>query len=158
MKRWNKLGIIATVILIGWSGYLWATTFKYLYPGDSTYLSTNGYGGGQADLAADGAYDYGADIDLETDGFYGMWITLEHDSAGTTDDIVLGYFSSYDGSSFDDVALWETTFDASSGADLQQSLAVFPAPPHGRLGVKTTGTTDTFDYQITLHKVRGDGT
>lgn len=160
MRRKKKnIFIIVSLALIIFTGILYATTFKYLYAGDSTYLETDGYGGGAADLAADNAYDLGADIDLETDGYYGMWITLEHDSSGTTDDIVLGYFGSYDGTNYDDTALFETQCDASSGADLQQSWGVFPAPPHGKIGVKTIGsTTDTFDYRITLHKVRGDGT
>ena len=151
--------LLAVLVLVIWTGYLWATTFKYLYPGDSTYLETDGYGGAAPDLAADNAYDFGADIDLETDGYYGVQVTLEHDSSGTTDDIVIGYFGSYDGTNYDDVPLFEIRCDASSGADLQQSFMVFPAPPHGKIGVKTIGsTTDTFDYQITLHKVRGDGT
>lgn len=158
MKRKHIVLLMILVLLI-WAGYLYATTYKYLYTADAAYLETDGYGGGAADLAADNAYDFGADIDLETNGYYGMWITLEHDSSGTTDDIVIGYFGSYDGTNFDDVALFEIRCDASSGADLQQAWGVFPAPPHGKIGVKTIGsTTDTFDYQITLHKVRGDGT
>ena len=150
---------IALLLVLVMAGIIYATTFKYLYLADSTYLETNLYGGAAPDLAADNAYDFGADIDLETDGYYGLWITLEHDSVGTTDDIVIGYFGSYDGTNYDDVALFEIRCDASSGADLQQAWGVFPAPPHGKIGVKTIGsTTDTFDFRITLHKVRGDGT
>lgn len=157
MKR--KHILLVLLVLLIWAGYALATTYKYLYAGDSTYLATDGYSGGQGDLAADNAYDFGADIDLETDGFYGMMITLEHDSSGTTDDIVIVYAASYDGTNYDDVYLFEILCDASSGADLQQSWMVFPAPPHGKIGVKTINTTtDTFDYRITLHKVRGDGT
>jgi hypothetical protein len=159
MKLKRKYSFIcAILILLVWSVILWATTFKYLYTAEVVLAETNGYGGAVADLAADSAYDYTADIDLETNGYYGVWITLEHNSSGTTDDIVISYFSSYDGTNFDDVALWSVTCDASSGADLQQTFSFFPAPPHGRIGVKTTGTTDTFDYQITYHPVRGDGT
>lgn len=149
--------VLLLILLIG--GIIYATTFKYIYTADAAYLETNGYGGGQVDLAADHLYDFGADIDLETNGYYGMWITLEHDSSGTTDDIVIGYFGSYDGTNYDDVALFEIRCYAGAGADVQQSWGVFPAPPHGKIGVKTaTSDTDTFDYQITLHKVRGDGT
>lgn len=159
MKR-KHIVLLAVLVLLIWTGYLLATTFKYSYLADATYMGTDGYDDqGQDDLAADNAYDFGADIDLETNGYYGVWITLQHDSSGTTDDIVIGYFGSYDASNYDDVALFEIRCDASTGADLQQSWGVFPAPPHGKIGVKTIGsTTDTFDYQITLHKVRGDGT
>lgn len=155
----KKLILILIIILLI-PVIIYATTYKYLFTADYTYMGTDGYDDqGQDDLAADNAYDFGADIDLETNGYYGVWITLQHDSSGTTDDIVIGYFSSYDGSNYDDMALFEIRCDASTGADLQQSWGVFPAPPHGKLGVKTIGsTTDTFDYQITLHKVRGDGT
>ena len=154
-----KRKILLTLLLIALvTGVLYATTFKYVYTGETIYLQTNAYGGATADLAADGAYDYGADINLETNGYYGIWIFLEHDSAGTTDDIVIGAFGSFDGSTYDDVALFEIRCIATSGADLQQSFAVFPAPPHMRLGVKTTGTTDAFDYEINYHLVAGDGT
>ena len=153
----HKLFIALLLVLIS-AGIIYATTFKYAYLADAPYLETNLYGGAAPDLAADEAYDLGADIDLETAGYYGMWITLEHDSVGTTDDIIIGYFGSYDGTNYDDVALFEITCDASSGANLQQSWGVFPAPPHGKIGVKTSDTNDTFDYQITLHKVYGDGT
>ena len=160
MKRKKKTILLCIILaLVVWTGLLYATTFKYLYAGDATYYETDAYGGGVGNLANDGAYDVnGADIDLETDGYYGVWITLEHDSAGTTDDIVLGYFASYDdGTNLDDVAMWEVTC-VSDGSDDQQTFGMFPAPPHGKLGVKTNGTTDEFDYQITIHKVRGDGT
>jgi len=158
MKRRNIFLLIVVFLLIC-TGILYATTYKYLYLADATYVGTDGYDDtGADDLVADEAWDFGADIDLETDGYYGVWITLQHDSAGTTDDIIIGYFGSYDATNYDDVALFEIQCDASTGADLQQSWGVFPAPPHGKIGVKTSGTTDTFDYQITLHKVRGDGT
>lgn len=156
MKR-KHIGLLVMLVLIIWTGILYATTYKYLYTSEVTYLATDGYSGGQGDLAADEAYDYGADINLETNGYYGIWVFIEHDSAGTTDDIVIGYFGSYDGTNFDDVALFEMTC-ISDGSDDQQSFGFFPAPPHGRFGVKTNGTTDTFDYKITYHPVRGDGT
>jgi len=156
MKRKHKFWLIAAILLTA-TALLWATTLKYSYPAETTYLSTDGYGGATPDLAADQAYDLGADIDLETNGYYGVWVFLEHDSSGTTDDIIISYFGSYDGTNFDDVELWSATAE-SDGSDDQLSWLIYPAPPHGKLGVKTSGTTDTFDYQITYLPFRGDGT
>ena len=158
MTRNKVLLLCGLAVVLGVTAALWATTFKYLYTSEVTYLETNGYGGATADLAADQAWDVGGDIDLETAGYYGLWITIEYDSSGTTDNIILGYFASYDGTNFDDLPVWQVELDDNGGADTQQTLPFWPAPPHGRIGVKTSGTTDTFDYQITYHPVRGDGT
>lgn len=157
LKFWRKrkgLFILFLLLLIP-VAIIYAATIKYSYPAEVVAAETNGYGGAVADLAADEAYDYTSDIDLETNGYFGMWLFLEHDSAGTTDDIIISYFASYDGTNFDDVELWSVTVD-SDGSDDQISFLLFPAPPHGRVGVKTTGTTDTFDYQITYLPMRGD--
>jgi hypothetical protein len=157
MRR-KRLLILGVTILLVWTVALWATTFKYLYTTEVVLVETNGYGGAVADLANDSAYDYSGDIDLETNGYYGVWVFVERDSSGTTDDLVFSYFGSYDGTNFDTTPIWTMTLDDNGGAAAQDSFCFFPAPPHGRIGVKTTGTTDTYDYQITYHPVRGDGT
>lgn len=131
-------------------------TAKKVWAGESTYLATDGYSGGTSDLAADSAYDYGADIDLETNGYEGAIVYLEHDSSGTTDNIVLGIFSSVDGTDFAGNADWEIEFDATSGADTQEPGIVVKDLQHFRVGVKTTGTTDTFDYRIRYDAWRWD--
>lgn len=131
-------------------------TGKKVWKGEADYLVTNGYGGAQADLAADGAYDYGADIDLETNGYEGAIIYLEHDSSGTTDNIILGVFSSVDGTDFADNSDWEIEFDATAGSDTQEPGIIIKDLSHFRLGVKTTGTTDTFDYRIRWDAWRWD--
>ena len=129
---------------------------KKVWKGEVDYLATNGYAGGQSDLAADGAYDYGADIDVETDGYEGIKVYLEHDSSGTTDNIILGWFESVDGSDFPDKPNWEIEYDATGGADTQEPCVKIEDCQHGRLGVKTTGTTDTFDYRIRIDYWRWD--
>lgn len=154
-KRNKRLLIL--LILLAVPIYIYAATLKYSYPAETVLAETNGYGGAVPDLDKDEAYDYTGDIDLETNGYFGMWVTLEHDSSGTTDDIIISYFASYDGTNFDDVEFWSVTVD-SDGSDDQITFQMFPAPPHGRIGVKTTGTTDTFDYQITYLPARGDST
>lgn len=153
--RYKLLFVLLCVLGIT-VGIIYAATIKYSYPAEIVAAETDGYGGAVADLDKDEAYDYTADIDLETNGYFGMWLTLEYDSVGTTDNIIISYFASYDGTNFDDTELWSVEVDATSGADEQITFQVIPAPPHGRIGVKTTGTTDTFDYQITYLPMRGD--
>ncbi len=133
-------------------------TIKKVWKGEAILAYTNSYGGGVADLAADGAYDYTGDVDLETDGYEAANVTLEFDSSGTTDNIILGLFGSLDGSDFDDVALWEMEFDATSGNDLQVSIPGIRDLSHFRFGVKTNGTTNTFDYRIKWDAWRWDAT
>lgn len=122
-------------------------TIKKIWKGEATLAATNGYGGGDSDLAADGAYDYTSNIDLETDGYVGAVITLEYDSSGTTDNIVAAIFNSLDGSAYDDVPVWSQEFDATDGTDTQVSFIVYDLS-NFRIGLKTTGTTNTFDYRI----------
>jgi hypothetical protein len=136
MTRRRKIAIAVTIaVLLVWTTVLWATTFKYLYTSEVTYASTNAYGGATGDLANDQAWDVGADIDLETNGYYGLWISIEYDSAGTTDNIILGYFGSYDGTNFDDLPIWEVTLDDNGGADAEDPAAIVSATDPGAVWV-----------------------
>ncbi len=131
-------------------------TAKKIWKGEVTLAATNGYGAAVADLAADGAYDYTSGIDLETDGYEGAVISLEADSSGTTDNIIISCYGSTDGgATFDNEPIYSIELDATSGADLQLSFIIRDYP-HVRFGVKTTGTTDTFDYRIIWDAWRWD--
>ena len=131
-------------------------TAKKTWKGEATLVATNGYGGGTGDLAADQAWDLSADVDLEIDGYEGALIYLEHDSVGTTDNIILGIFPSVDGTDVADNPIFEIEFDASSGADTQEAPIVVKDLQHFKVGVKTNGTTDTFDYRIRWDAWRWD--
>jgi|GEM_PF-860964 len=111
-----------------------------------TLAQTDGYGGATPDLAADQAYDYTADVDLETNGYEGAHVTVDYDGSGTTDNIIIDIFGSLDGTNYDDIALC-TLSGSKTGADEQVSFIVKDVA-HFRIGVKTSGTTNTFDYQI----------
>lgn len=158
-KFWshNKKLIILLLLLLIPAGVLFATTFKFSFPAETVLAETDFYGGGVADLASDSAEDLTGDIDLETNGYYGMWLTIEYDASGTTNDLTISYYASYDGTNFDDIPFWTMIADNNAGADTQITLQLWPAPPHGRIGL-TGGGTDTFDYQITYLPARGDGT
>jgi hypothetical protein len=131
-------------------------TAKKVWKGEATIKATNGYGGGDGDLAADQAYDYSGDIDLETNGYEAAIIYLEHDSGGTTDSIIMGVFPSVDGTDRATNALFEIEYDATSSADTQEPGVVVRDLQHFEVGVKTTGTTDTFDYRIRWDAWRWD--
>lgn len=149
MKK-HSFVLAAILILSILSTPTWsAGNIKKTWAGETVLAETDGYGGAVSDLAADQAYDYTSDINLETNGYEGAVVTLEYDSAGTTDNIIVSVFGSYDGSSnYDDTPIWSQECDATSGADTQISFIVSDLS-HFRIGVKTSGTTNTFDYQIT---------
>ena len=107
---------------------------------------TNGYSGAVPDLAADEAWDLSSSVDFVTNGYFGAEVTLEHDSSGTTDDIIVGVFPSIDGTDFDDEPEFQMTC-SSDGSDDQKSFFVYDYA-YFKIGVKTSGTTDTFDYRI----------
>lgn len=119
-----------------------------------TLAATNLYSGTTDDLAKDEAYDYTGDIDLATDGYKGISLTLDYKPVGTTDNIILSVFGSLDGTNFDDDELYSIEIDATAGTDRQISLQLSDMPSHSRIGVKTSGTTDTFDYQIKYRAFR----
>ena len=131
-------------------------TAKKIWKGEATIKATNGYSGGDADLAADQAWDFSGNIDLETNGYEGALIYLEHDSSGTTDNIILGIFPSVDGTDRADTPILEIEFDATGGGDTQEYSVIVRDLQHFEVGVKTSGTTDTFDYRIRWDAWRWD--
>ena len=129
---------------------------KKVWKGEADLAVTNAYGGAVADLAADEAWDVTADVDLETDGYEGANFTLEYDGSDATDAIIVGVFSSLDGSDFDDLPIWEMECDINGGVDTQISFLVEDLS-HFRIGVKTSGTSTTFDYRLKYDAWRHDG-
>lgn len=155
----QKLCLLLLIVLI-LAGVIYATTFKYLYTSSEiTLAQTLGYGG-VANTASTTSNVYTGDIDLETNGYYGMWITIAASATGATDDLVISYYASYDGTNFDSVGneFWSVTTDAQTTPGSQTTFQMFPAPPHGRIGLKSSGANDTFDYQIIYIPAQGDGT
>lgn len=150
-------------ILLIMLGILLCASFAFGAAGDvqhvvgsvSTAVSTNGYGGATADLAADEAYDWSSDIDWPSTGVLFYLVYLEHDSAGTTDNIVLGIVTSPDSTDFASNPICSIEYDATSGSDTQEDYVIVYPCYSFRIGVKTTGTTDTFDYRTRYVPVYG---
>lgn len=131
-------------------------TSKKVWKSAATIAATDGYGGSTPDLAADEAWDFTSDIDLETDGYDTALIYLEHDSSGTTDNIVMAIFPSIDGTDRADNPVSPIEYDATAGTDTQEPPIVVKDLQHFAVGVKTTGSTDTFDYRIRWTASRRD--
>lgn len=130
-------------------------TAKKTWASPATLFSTNAYSGSDADIANDGAWDYTNNVDCETDGYEGVQLAIEYDASGTTDNFVVGIFASLDGSTFDDLPISEYEFDNNSGADTQVTIIVIDLA-NFRVGMKTAGTTDSFDARIIHQRWRWD--
>lgn len=130
-------------------------TIKKIWKGEAILAYTDGYGGAVADLAADEAWDFTSDVDLETNGYEAAVVTLEYDGSGSTDAIIVGVFNSLDASDYDDLPIWDMTCDINGGVDTQISFLVEDLS-HFRIGLKTSGTTDTFDYRLKYDAWRYD--
>jgi hypothetical protein len=121
--------------------------------------ASSAFGGTDAVLAADREYDYTADVDLETSGHRGAQVLLEaklnfgaNRGLGATavpNDLVLDVFASLDGTTYDTVPLQSLTLKSRADQDAQTVSLVVKDVAHFRIGVKTTGTEDTFDYRLT---------
>lgn len=109
-----------------------------------TIAATNSYNGSTPDLNKDGLYDYTAGVDLENN--VGAEVVLKYSSSGTTDNIVFSMFGSIDGADYDTIERYSMV--CNSGSGVQISFRFTNCPPYVKFGVKTNGTTDTFDYKI----------
>lgn len=83
-----------------------------------------------------------SDVDLETNGYFGAWVTVEADFPVTpTDNLVVEVQASLDGVNYDDTPLYKQTIG--NGTDPNQiSFPVLNAP-HFRIYCYRDGSTDT---------------
>ncbi len=147
MKHWKQILVILAVIALTYSVAWAVVTYKYVYPGETEILDTT--------VAADSAYDYTSNIDLETNGYYGTWVTVEYTINGTADDMVVSYFASFDGSAWDTIPLYSFTMANNDSGSDQVTFLLYPCPSNGRIGVKGDTGTDTIDVVVTSMPVRG---
>jgi hypothetical protein len=127
--------------------------------------SSPAFGGTDAVLAADQAYDYTADVDLETNGYSGAQVLVEaklnfaaNRSLGAPavpGNMIIDVFASLDGSTYDTVPYQSYTIKGSGvtltnpDGDFQRLSFLVEELAHFRIGVRTVGTEDTYDYRIT---------
>jgi hypothetical protein len=122
-------------------------------------VKTPAFGGSDSVLAADQEYDYSGDVDLETAGQNGAQVLVQVKlNFGTTrtsgapaipGSIVIDVFASLDGSTYDSIPMQSVTIAGRADGDFQTLTLTVKDVAHFRIGVKTIGTTDTFDYLIT---------
>jgi hypothetical protein len=117
------------------------------------------FGGTDAVLAADREYDYTSNVDLETAGQNGAQVLVEAKlnfaaarglgSPAIADSLVIDVFASLDGTTYDTIPLQSYTIAGRGDGDFRTMTINVKDVAHFRLGLKTSGTSDTWDYRIT---------
>jgi hypothetical protein len=117
---------------------------------ENELLATALYGGTDAVIAADQAYDYTADVDLETAGNQGAQVQVEWKGSDDKDNLIVSVFGSDDGTLFDSVPYqhYELNNDGKPG---QFTFLVLDLS-HFRVGLKSSNTNTTFEYTVTDRK------
>ncbi|MHC4526254.1 MAG: hypothetical protein ACYS29_00140 [Planctomycetota bacterium] len=126
---------------------------------------TNAFGGAVSDLAADQAYDYTSDVDLETNGYLGAQVFVETKlnfgtsrTLGATavpGSIIIDVFASLDGTTYDTTPYKSFTVKGgvrsltNPDGDFRRFSFLIKDLAHFRIGLRTNSTTDTYDYRIT---------
>jgi len=121
-------------------------TIKKVFATVAVLVETANYGGSAVVVAADGEYDYTSDVDLETNGYEGSHVTIEWMGSNTKDDLVVDVFASLDATTYDTEPFASYVFP--NRIARQQASIVVKDVAHFRLGVKSSGTNTTFEYQI----------
>jgi len=117
-----------------------------IWTGQAALLQTAIFGGSTAVLAADQAYDYTANVPLETGGKFGSVVSVAWKGNNQTDDIVVDVFASSDGSAYDTEPYIHKVF-RNDGTVRRQTFVVEGLSNY-RIGVKSSGTDTTFEYEV----------
>jgi hypothetical protein len=126
---------------------------QYQYDGSSTNIyRTNAYSGSDADV--DSTLRFTADIDLTQKVF--AVCELKFDASGTTDDLKLSLYRSLDNAwDGDELEILSITIDSDGSEDLW-SMTLGPdfGPGHYRFGLKSSGSSDTFEVDFNIRLAR----
>jgi hypothetical protein len=130
---------------------------SHLYDESDTKLyKTDGYGGSNADL--DSTERFTGDIDLTVN--IGAALDFRFDGSGSTDDLILYLYkrrnSIWDGS---ETALWSITI-ANDGSESCYHFTIDESygAGHFRFGMKSSGSTDTFEMDVEMRQWRSTDT
>lgn len=112
---------------------------------------TAAYGGTDAIIAADQAYDYTSNINLDIYGDLGVQFDLAFRASKSSvlyayDELIVNVFASLDGSNFDTKPY--ETFRYKSDGTPQRVTFIVEGPVHFRLGLKSAGTNTSFQYDL----------
>lgn len=113
----------------------------------SVEYQTNAYGGVDADVSVEAVL---AEINFESSEVHGVSLKFKVNSSGTTDNFVVRLYTSDDGSEWDTVVAQAFVITATGGDDVIQTF-LMPAPaPYLRVSGIRSGSTDTFDVELTV--------
>jgi len=126
-----------------------------VWTGEAALEQTPAFGGSDAVLAADQAYDFSADIDLETAGEMGVIVQLSYKGDNSTDDLICDLFGSLDGSVYDTIPFKHDVFK--NDATIRRVSFVVRDLSHFRIGLKS-GTATQFEYEISTDRWTEDST
>lgn len=126
---------------------------QYQYDASNTTIyRTNAYSGTDADV--DSTLRFTADVDL-TQKIFAV-CELKFDASGTTDDLKVSLYRSLDNAwDGDELEILSTTIESDGSEDLW-SITLGPdlGPGHYRFGLKSSGTTDSFDVDCVVRFAR----
>ena len=123
---------------------------KIVYGSESVLYSTDAYGGTDADIGSSEAFTN--NVDLETNGYQGAILVVKGTFvASPTDDLEIRVYGSLDGnySGNENPVLAYTLEKVDGGENVMQTVPIFTVP-HFRIGLKSSGTTDTIDAKVTV--------
>lgn len=120
-------------------------TISKIWGAETTLYQTSAFGGTDAGVGSTEVFT--SDVDLETNGYEGAHVVVEADFPATpTDNLVVSVYASLDGVNYDDTPLY--AFEIDNGTDPNQVSFVVRDVAHFRIGLKSSGTTDTIDAQV----------
>ncbi len=119
---------------------------------DTKLYKTDSYGGSDADI--DNTERYTDDIDLTVNT--GAAIDFKFDGSGSTDDLIISLYKrrddNWDG---DEIALWSATVDNDGSEDIYHfTIGESYGAGHFRFGMKSSGSTDTFEMDAEMRQWR----
>lgn len=130
-------------------------TAKRDYAAIANAFSTSAYGGVIA--AASNSELFSVNFDLETNGYEGTHIFINMTCGSSTDNCIISAYGSLDQSTYDSVAFWAQQFDNTDTASARASIIIRDML-NFRLGFKSVGATDTWDFDIDYQSWRWDVT
>ncbi|MBE3088309.1 MAG: hypothetical protein IMZ61_13910 [Planctomycetes bacterium] len=111
---------------------------------------TAAYGGSTAVIAADQAFDYATTVDLRTSGNQGAQVQIEFRGSNSKNKLIVQVFGSLDGTVFDSEPF--QSYEIRNTGKPQQISFLVEGLAYFRVGMKSSGTDTTFEYEINQQK------
>ena len=111
---------------------------------------TAAYGGTTAVIAADQKFDYATTVDLRTSGNQGAQVEIEFRGSNSKNNLIVQVFASLAGTLFDSEPY--QAYEIKNTGKPQQFSFLVEGLAFFRVGLKSSGTDTTFEYEITQQK------